>query len=164
MAPIQSTSSRHPHNALEHLRARFHMITDPRTNAFLNQDVQIVKVLVRADFAFEPASDQLESWAVGQPLLLFQLTFLFWFASPLYPVSAEAGPYKVPRYLNSDLGRHVQRHISRFRQRTPTMGVERACWQTGVNGHFFVVDGIGVGPDGLRGCLGCQQSRDNLHA
>eukprot|EP00983_Pelagomonas_calceolata_P120772 1160736-Pelagomonas_calceolata.AAC.17 len=49
---------------------------------------------------------------------------------------AEAAPCKAPRFLNLDLGRHVQRDMSRFRLRTHTMEVERACWQTGVNGHY----------------------------
>eukprot|EP00983_Pelagomonas_calceolata_P037639 1136436-Pelagomonas_calceolata.AAC.2 len=64
-----------------------------------------------------------------------RITYHFWFASPLNPVSAEAAPYKPPRYLNLDLGRHVQRNLSCYRLRTHTLGVERACWQSGVNGH-----------------------------
>eukprot|EP00983_Pelagomonas_calceolata_P063077 1147576-Pelagomonas_calceolata.AAC.1 len=41
-------------------------------------------------------------------------TYHHWFASPLNPVSAEAAPYKAPRYLNLDLGRHVQENIPRL--------------------------------------------------
>eukprot|EP00983_Pelagomonas_calceolata_P075741 1153128-Pelagomonas_calceolata.AAC.1 len=41
-------------------------------------------------------------------------TYHCWFASPLNPVSAEAAPYKVPIYLNLDLGRHVQQRVSCF--------------------------------------------------
>eukprot|EP00983_Pelagomonas_calceolata_P052843 1143041-Pelagomonas_calceolata.AAC.1 len=48
---------------------------------------------------------------------------------------AEAAHYKAPRYLNLDLGRHVQRNISRFRLRTHKMRVRRACWQTAY-GHY----------------------------
>eukprot|EP00983_Pelagomonas_calceolata_P012638 404427-Pelagomonas_calceolata.AAC.2 len=63
-----------------------------------------------------------------------QITYHRWFASPLNSVSAEADPYKAPRFLNSvfksKLGRHVQRNISRFRLRTHKMEEESllAVW------------------------------------
>eukprot|EP00983_Pelagomonas_calceolata_P031472 987164-Pelagomonas_calceolata.AAC.4 len=50
-------------------------------------------------------------------------------------VGAEVAPYKAPRYLNLELCRHVQQTISQFRLQTHTMGVEKACWQSGVIGH-----------------------------
>ena len=56
------------------------------------------------------------------------------FASPLLPLKSDTGPYCVPRYLNLDLGRHVQRNIARFRLRAHTKGVERACCQDGEHG------------------------------
>ena len=56
------------------------------------------------------------------------------FASPLLPLKSDTGPYCVPRYLNLDLGRHVQRNIDRFRLRAHTMDVARACWQDGDSG------------------------------
>ena len=52
----------------------------------------------------------------------------------MLPFKSETGPYQVPRYLNLDLGRHVQRNIARFRLRAHTMGVERACWQESERG------------------------------
>ena len=65
---------------------------------------------------------------------LKRATYHHWFASPLLPLMNDTGPYCVPRYLNLDLGRHVQRNIARFRLRAHTMGVERACWQDGDSG------------------------------
>eukprot|EP00983_Pelagomonas_calceolata_P121457 1160803-Pelagomonas_calceolata.AAC.14 len=50
------------------------------------------------------------------PSLAVQVPLHSWYASPLNPVSAEAAPYKAPRYLPfSEL-------------RTHTMGVERALF------------------------------------
>jgi len=63
-----------------------------------------------------------------------------WFASPVGPMTSDAAPFKVPRYLNLDLSRHVQRNISRFRLRAHRLGVERACWQTGSSGHCDFCD------------------------
>ena len=59
-----------------------------------------------------------------------RISYHRWFATPLIlPLKSETGPYRIPRYLNLDLGRHVQRNIARFRLRAHTMGVERACLQ-----------------------------------
>ena len=65
---------------------------------------------------------------------LKRATYHRWFASPLLPLKSETGPFRVPRYLNLDLGRHVQTNIARFRLRAHTMGVERACWQNSERG------------------------------
>ena len=46
----------------------------------------------------------------------------------------------MPRYLNLDLSRRVQRNVSRFRLRAHTLGVERACWQPENNGHCDLCD------------------------
>ena len=48
---------------------------------------------------------------------LKRATYHRWFASPLLPLKSDTGPYCVPRYLNLDLGRHVQRNVARFRLR-----------------------------------------------
>jgi len=62
-------------------------------------------------------------------------TYHRWFASPVGPLIPDAAPFKVPRYLNLDLSRHVQRNISCFRLRAHRLGVERACWQAGHSGQ-----------------------------
>jgi len=67
-------------------------------------------------------------------------TYHRWFASPVGPLIPDAAPFEVPRYLNLDLSRRVQRNISRFCLRAHRFNVERACWHTGSSGHCGVCD------------------------
>ena len=55
---------------------------------------------------------------------LKRATYHRWFASPLLPLKSDTGPCCVLRYLDLDLGRHVQRNIAKFRLRAHTMSVE----------------------------------------
>eukprot|EP00983_Pelagomonas_calceolata_P107660 1159371-Pelagomonas_calceolata.AAC.2 len=61
-------------------------------------------------------------------------------ASHLSPLNANVYPYKVPRYLDLDLRRTVQCNVSRIRLLAHTLGVEKACWQPGRNGHCGFCD------------------------
>eukprot|EP00983_Pelagomonas_calceolata_P045221 1139621-Pelagomonas_calceolata.AAC.1 len=112
----------------------------PQRSKLYEQSVQNGSVVNVKEFAVDLRTRLCWVWSVLRSIeprghIHKRTTCHRWFASPLSPVSAEAVPYKAPRYLNLDLGRHVQQNISRFRLRTHTMGVERACWQIGVNGQ-----------------------------
>ena len=116
-------------SAFEGLQGRDHHMNAVRSGLAINVKEFALDLRARLCKVWNELND-----AEPRACRLKRATYHRWFASPMLPLKSETGPYRVPRYLNLDLGRNVQRNIARFRLRAHTMGVERACWQDGERG------------------------------
>eukprot|EP00983_Pelagomonas_calceolata_P077097 1153714-Pelagomonas_calceolata.AAC.2 len=83
-----------------------------------------------------PTEDQAEHDGYPDKLA----TYHNWVALPCRHNSAFGKPLHVPRYLNLDLGRHMQRNIACFRLHAHKLRVETSLWQ----GHSSLCDFCGL--------------------